>query len=132
VQVTATAASNVTITTSPSTSTTFLVPQGITRKQIALKPGDTMKASMIRSGRTVASIAVPASQFTFTDRPATYNFNAFVTASGASTTSAQLSNANGNSAPVLPLIGEEGTQATPQSGWNPLLGLINGLLRGGA
>lgn len=76
-----TAPSTVTLSVSPTDSTTFQVPAGVSKLAIPISPGGTMKGVIERNGQTV--VELNPTEFTFQGSPQTYNFNAFVASATA-------------------------------------------------
>ncbi|KZS88511.1 hypothetical protein SISNIDRAFT_490103 [Sistotremastrum niveocremeum HHB9708] len=73
------APSTVTLSTSSTTSQTFQVPAGLSKLNMTLIAGNTMRAVITRGGVTVADTG--ANSFSFNPNPPSYNFNAYVIAS---------------------------------------------------
>ncbi|KAI0712188.1 glycoside hydrolase [Earliella scabrosa] len=72
----ASAAGEVTLTTSDTTSQTFPVTPGVNKLSLPIAAGGFMKATLTRNGQTVLDFQPEG--FTFNPTPATFNYNAFV------------------------------------------------------
>ena len=72
----ASAAGEVTLTTSDTTSQTFPVTPGVNELSLPIAAGGFMKATLTRNGQTVLDFQPEG--FTFNPTPATFNYNAFV------------------------------------------------------
>lgn len=78
----ASAAGNVTLSTSPTTSQTFDVTPGVNKFSIPIAPGGTLHA-VLEIGQTVVELAPAATDFTFNGSPTTFNYNTFVASASA-------------------------------------------------
>jgi glucan endo-1,3-alpha-glucosidase len=76
-----TAPSNVTLSTSPTLSKTFSVPAGVSKLEMPLSAGGTMKGVVERGGKAVVELS--PGEFVFDGSPGSYNFNAFVVSASA-------------------------------------------------
>ena len=75
----ATSPATLTLSTSSKKSKTFKVPAGGSEHSLPIAAGETMKAVLKRNGNTV--IDLHPKGFTFSAKPSTYNYNAFVVSS---------------------------------------------------
>ena len=77
-----TAASNVTISVSPTHLKSFRVPQaGLWKLSLPIRPGGRMKTIIQRNGKTV--LQLEPNNFHFEANPRLYNYNFFVAAGTA-------------------------------------------------
>ena len=69
-------ASQVVLSTGPNTSKSYDVKPGVSRLSVPLTVGGWMQATIIRGGQTILDFK--PDNYSFTDTPTIYNFNAFV------------------------------------------------------